>query len=230
MSSFESPFQFSTEAESSHKIEQLEKLEAPAQELLEQLRENIEREEYDSLLGDDGGARLHTLLLSMALKEIYGEKKRLKTFFIKGGRYIREAKNEAATQAYIEQIREGLGKKTLVITEEIHTGRSVNALLEKLRKNGIGADVATFATTEDESFDQENRDSAGSRYFFGGAAFGVLSFNYDISGIEDDIGSGGHAVLTESGVSMPEARRLARERIQRMAHRIAEKYLAKERV
>ncbi|OHA05411.1 MAG: hypothetical protein A2934_04140 [Candidatus Sungbacteria bacterium RIFCSPLOWO2_01_FULL_47_10] len=124
-------------------------LKAPAGDLLEKMREKINALEYDSVLGDDTKSRIHSIVLSQALKEIYGSQKNLETRFVQGGTLLKTSpghRNEV--KKYLAKITPNLGKKTLIITEEIYSGESVSRLLEILKSLGIQADVAAFSMVD----------------------------------------------------------------------------------
>src|SRR3990170_1954461 len=73
----------------------------------------------------------------------------LETRFVQGGTLLKTSpghRNEV--KKYLAKITPNLGKKTLIITEEIYSGESVSRLLEILKSLGIQADVAAFSMVD----------------------------------------------------------------------------------
>lgn len=92
-------------------------LETPAQRLLETLRPKIEKREYDSILGDDADARIHTLVMSKTIQELYGDDKKIRTVFVQGGSTLR-SKETLQREMRESQLTSSLRKK-------IHSGEIV---------------------------------------------------------------------------------------------------------
>jgi len=132
-------------------------LENPARKLLGLLKKKIDRKEYDSVLGDDADARIHTLVLGNAIKEIYGGSKKLEIVFVQGGDLLFNLSEHAdEVKSYLHRIKDKIGKHTLIVTEEIFSGKSVEKLALILRSLYIKADVATFNVEEPEEFENYN--------------------------------------------------------------------------
>ena len=87
------------EAEAESFISYLEK---PARKLLELIKEKVDRKEYDSVLGDDAEARIHTLVLGNAIKEIYGDKKHLEIVFVQGGALL---SNPSLAPEHVDEVK-----------------------------------------------------------------------------------------------------------------------------
>jgi orotate phosphoribosyltransferase len=128
-------------------------LEKPARHILEQIKEKLDDREYDSIIGDDASARAHTILLAKIIQQMYGEDKKIETHFIQSGRLMREPEHLQEVQKRLMGIKNKLGKKTLIITEEIFTGNSILSLVAMLKNLGIDTDVATFNTLHDHPDD-----------------------------------------------------------------------------
>lgn len=94
----------------------IKNMEAPARNILELLRLKIEAHEYDSILGDDADARIHTLVLAQAIQDIYGDQKKLHTVFVKGGSILR---NDDMLQKMIPEHKMTTELRNKLITGEV---------------------------------------------------------------------------------------------------------------
>ncbi len=114
--------------------------------LVKQLKEKIESGEYDTLISDDVGGRIPTLILRKIIKE-HNPDKKLGTLFIASGEtYL---PTSADTEKY-EQLQEHLKKvtektkKTLIVTQFIFTGKTLIRLADALKEAGVNdLDIAT---------------------------------------------------------------------------------------
>lgn len=115
--------------------------------LVEKLEPNLESAEkiYDTLLSDDASGRLITLFLRNIInkqREVLG-KERAKTFFIMGGRHKGE-EVEANIGDFLEKNKEKIGK-TLLVTEYIETGLSIERISHLLDEQAIKYDIASLS-------------------------------------------------------------------------------------
>ena len=182
----------------------IQRYKEPATELLRNLRIKIEQLEYDSVLGDDTGARIHTLVFSQAIKEIYGDRKNLQTIFVQGGVPLKDdPEHKQNVINYLEHMKPRLGKKCLIVTEEISSGETVKKLANILNSIGVQADVATFGTAWDQdayteyvqSTDQPKIMNLGGLNIFVGEYSLAPSIPKDYLGLWDRSKSGhGHAI------------------------------------
>jgi hypothetical protein len=170
-------------------IDQKDKYVQKAEEKAEQyLKENVERmangavgivdvfskeineKEFDSILVDDTRAHLHGLLMRDVINSLYGDK-RIGTFFVKA-----DSHKEKAFLDYLDKIKEKLGRRVLVVTEEINSGSRVRFFKEILDSLGIACDIATFSLAN--PFDKDTlvekrgngylvRESDGFTYGYG---------------------------------------------------------------
>jgi hypothetical protein len=138
-------------------FESIRELQEPIRSVVEQLQEEIDAGVYDTLISDDASARLPTL----AFREIIGqrieaknpdltpEEKRdaLKTFFIAGGRRM---ENEKALGEFFQEIKPGVKKRALLVTEYMSTGESLKRVMALLDKAGILYDVAAVMAEHSE--------------------------------------------------------------------------------
>ncbi len=223
---------------------------APAQtfKLLKRMRNEIRDRAYDALLGDDGKGRIPTLILGQALQELYGEKKRLQLAFVAGGSILRDSGTtpdpDEATHAqevlrYLIRMKPVLGKRVLIVTEEIGSGRSMGRLAEILRSIGIECDIATFGMvlgmeTAEEPAEAEDgppyeprtyTDDWGNRVLVGDYENGpILDSRY--SGLVRAARSGfGHAVRRTPVHALDRFReRRVRELAKLIGHAAAERF------
>lgn len=198
-----------TEAQTLKRVEDeirflIARFEKPAKRILEFIAPQIRDRAYDSVLSDDSGGRIHTLVLGQAIQDLYGADKRLNVVFVQGGRLLkRDAPFERSysssmvknnpllraafeagemrwepypfdsdraleeddgeyvlkratthadeVRAYLHRMRARLGRRTLVVTEEIDGGASIDILVGLLREVGVSAEAASFGTTWYES-------------------------------------------------------------------------------
>jgi hypothetical protein len=138
---------------------EIEDLRRPAEDLLLQLKEKIDRGEYNLIIGDDASGRIPTRIFYNTLKAIY-EKKKYESpkviFFAGSGRFntkshswIREEKTKMI-KAYLKHFLKnnaiGAEKiKALVISEVIDTGNSLKPLADALHQEKIDFDIAAFS-------------------------------------------------------------------------------------
>ncbi|MEK7121576.1 MAG: hypothetical protein AAB857_02610 [Patescibacteria group bacterium] len=112
---------------------EIAEIESAMASLVRQLKEKIESGEYDTLISDDIGGRIPTLILRKIIKE-HNPDQPLGTFFIASGKtYL---PTSADTEKY-EQLQEHLKKvtdktkKALIVTQFISTGKTLALLLIK---------------------------------------------------------------------------------------------------
>jgi hypothetical protein len=105
--------------------------------MCKQLKENIDSAKYDALVSDDTGGRLPTLILREVIKKVNPEKD-LKTLFVATGMTYRP-QNEEDQNLLENYLKKGLGdsKKVLLVTQYIHTGKTLGALARNLKKIGV---------------------------------------------------------------------------------------------
>jgi hypothetical protein len=119
--------------------------------LIMQLKENIENDKYDVLLGDDASGRIPTLILREVINKVkervLGEKEKIETKFIAGGKGIQwePEKIEKAKELFKKMNLEG--KKVLVVTEYMGGGEGLWVLIKVLSKYvGSNFDCAVLAS------------------------------------------------------------------------------------
>jgi hypothetical protein len=84
----------------------------------------------------------------------------------------REAYRDTLLSEYIDKIHPQLGERTLIVTDHVWMGRSIDSLAKLLHENGVAFDIATLGTNGDpQKFIDEraNRpEFAGTKWFTGG--------------------------------------------------------------
>lgn len=259
----------------------ISRFEEPARRILEFIAPQIQERAYDSLLSDDSGGRIHTLVLGQAIQDLYGTDKRLGIVFVKGGSllrrddplpgrsyppsYVRQngvlraalasgeltwepyqpdaergpeedqgeyVLNRSTTHAdevreYLHRMRPLLGQRTLIVTEEINSGSSIDILNRLLRDVGVRAEAASFGTTWDEDCSEELNPyitTKGTVIYLGYPHRNGPMVRSEHLGIWDDQRSGfGHPVVRrspnlEERFQVVAARRVAKE----LGHRLAD--------
>lgn len=114
--------------------------------LVKQLKEKIDSGEYDTLISDDVGGRIPTLILRKIIKERSPDK-RLETFFIASGHtYLptfADAEKYNQLQEHLKKVTDKT-KKALVVTQFIFTGKTLIRLAHALKEAGVNDfDIAT---------------------------------------------------------------------------------------
>lgn len=121
--------------------------------LTEKLKENIDKGEYDMLLGDDASGRIPTLILRGIINErnrklhpeLRSSESEIKTRFVAGG----QLKNKDVLKDVVKEIGSEVKKKVLVVTEYISSGRSMEKFSTALKELNIPFDIATLRSEFD---------------------------------------------------------------------------------
>lgn len=140
--------------------------------LITQLKEKIENGEYDTLLSDDVGGRIPSLVLRKIIKEIKPDKD-IETYFIASGKTYLPLPSEkdkyGKLQEHLKTIADKT-KKALVVTQFIFTGKTLIRLADALKEAGIdNFDMATVDAMphfEDETL---LRDRLGENHLYVGS-------------------------------------------------------------
>lgn len=144
------------ESEGGFHFEQIAELEPAVISLVEKLKEKIEAGEYDTLVSDEIGGRIPTLILRKIIK-LVRPNAQLATYFISGGHYLPDAapypdsKNEKKRAGDYEKLSKHIQKITentksaLISTQFIFKGGSVSKLYRLLKEAGVpDVDVASL--------------------------------------------------------------------------------------
>lgn len=132
----------------------IEDLRSPAQKILEQLHNKIEKEEYTIVLGDDTSGRIPTVIIGGVIKELYRERHFPSPLirFIAGGVLGREGMvsefNEFAEELKSEsEKRFGSDRtqKVLIVTEFMGTGRTLEPIIMNFKAKSMPCDIAAIS-------------------------------------------------------------------------------------
>ena len=140
---------------------QVEDLYGPVEKIIKSLYPNIKNGEYGLIIGDDASGRIPALLLNEVIKNLYKEfgYEKPDIRFLSGSRNLsgeeKEQKKELISE-YLEKVRKNLSndnspKKTLVVTDVVATGVSLDPLIETLKEMNMDFDIVSVgdATTDD---------------------------------------------------------------------------------
>ncbi len=122
--------------------------------LVAKLKENIDKGEYDVLIGDDASGRIPTLILrgvfNARSRKLHPELKdsdsEVVTRFIAGG----QVENRKEMEEALKKIKSENNKKALVVTEYISSGKSMERMSEILNNLGMTFDVAAFISNKEK--------------------------------------------------------------------------------
>lgn len=149
-------------------INYLEKTGEAIESILEQIRPQIERGDYNLIIGDDVAGRIPSLIISKVLNNIYRQKgyKPPITKFIAGsstnhpewrrdkdhfGKLLKDKNNTLVKLFAKLKTKMGVAEnssspRALLITEFVESGQSIGRLRHALRKCHIPVDICTLGT------------------------------------------------------------------------------------
>lgn len=122
------------------KHEEIGHLEEPMKKIFKELLPNIEKGDYDLIIGIDASGRIPTLIVGKLINYVYAKKGNEfpKTRFLAGS-----GKKESAE----EQINKwNPQKKVLIVEDTILSGSSIKFLANILKEKGIHFDIASIST------------------------------------------------------------------------------------
>ena len=129
-------------------FEEIAEIEPAMTSLVSKLKENIESGKYDTLVSDDIGGRIPTLVLRKIIKEI-SPKKDFGTFFIAGGRYFPDQADKAKYSKFLDHLKHIArdSKSALLITQYVFRGGTIRGLRRELLDVGLkNVDVAVVGS------------------------------------------------------------------------------------
>lgn len=171
-------------------FEEIAELEPAFVSLVERLKEKIERAEYDSLISDEIGGRIPTLVLRKIIKKRRPDA-RPGTYFISGGRYLpgssgseQKAVNEEAEKySELAQHMHDITRDTrraLIVTQIISKGGTVSKLTQLLKEAGVhDVDVAALR----QSSPSRAKISENNLYTGGGSRHAIDERHFDFFGV-----------------------------------------------
>ncbi len=148
------PERESGEEAKKYNLEQFAEIEKSTISLVGQLKERIDRGEYDTLISDDASGRMHALVLRKIINErnrklhpeLPPEETDIKTRFVAGGRHSGEITKKLMD--FFQKLKPEVKKKALLVTEYIETGGSIAWLARLLSDAGIEFDIAADSSRQ----------------------------------------------------------------------------------
>jgi len=139
MEKIEQPEQERREFEKEFHFKEIAEIEPAMVSLINQLKGKIESGEYDTLISDDVGGRIPTLILRKIIKELNPDRK-LGTFFIASGKtYLPTSLDKEKYEKLQEHLKKVTDKtkKALIVTQFIFTGKTLTRLADALKEAGV---------------------------------------------------------------------------------------------
>ena len=140
MENFENkPIIENREAASEFHFREIAEIEPAMVSLVKQLKEKIDSGDYDTLISDDVGGRIPTLILRKIVKE-HNPDQELGTFFIASGKtYLPTSRDTEKYEKLQEHLRKitSKTKKALIVTQIIFTGKTLIRLADALQEAGV---------------------------------------------------------------------------------------------
>lgn len=192
-SNFELPFDV---------IEALNELEIPIANLLRKLRPQIEKGEYNLIIGDDASGRIPTLILGEVIKRRYEQNELSAPMvrFIAGstGLYDTATKEHKVdlVKEYLSKVKDKMGdsaaKKVLLITDTISEGKSMRVIMQALKENNLRADIVAIgflgSEQKKQALEQEFNSDIYSDMTMTPKIYFLYEFKKEIHGVEKDPG------------------------------------------
>ncbi len=176
--------------------QEIEAMREPIENLLEQLREKIDRGEYSLLIGDDVSARIPTLIFRKIFKELYKglNEKTPETLFVAGSGHDNAEISGEKLDNKKRAIREFLlkhspEKRILILTEYIRTGSTLRPLIASLRDLGLDYDIATLSIKSVQDLSKFQKDF-NCDVFGGVEGAGAAEFMRHTGNLKDIEGNG----------------------------------------
>ncbi len=150
----------------------LEDLEEPIENIVAELRYQIENGSYKYIIGDDASGRLPAIIFWDFLKKVYKDKglKNPELYFIAGSgagidSNIQSEKRDALRD-YIQPLSKEEDGRVLVVTDTLNSGSSLQPLTDILTERGIKYDVVTIGYIHGKKI-PELQKKLGSEIHFG---------------------------------------------------------------
>lgn len=161
---------------------EIAELERPIQVVLKEMLKNIERGDYDLIIGIDSSGRVPTLIIKQFLDYVYSKK----SFNLPDARFIAGNVSKETAKKKIQEWNPR--KKVLIVEDTIATGDSIKFLCQALRENNVSFDVATVGTTGVYSDTSEIKEELKEKLGIKNIYFGVVGSpniygRQDLSGV-----------------------------------------------
>jgi len=189
------------------RFKEIAEIEPGTTSIIEQLKDKIDKGEYDTLLSDDVGGRIPTLVLRKILKTRRPDKK-LETFFIASGQtYIpRKSEQEEDYEELQDHLKKIAKKSThaLLVTQFIHAGSTIMNLSRALKDAGLkNFDVAAVDIAfEDEARKKIEPGLGENKLYTGGQYHGAIHEKHEhLSGVRK-VGKGKYSPYPHKAVNV----------------------------
>jgi hypothetical protein len=136
----------------------MEQIEPAMAKVVAQLKKEIESGQYDTLISDDVGGRIPTLVMRAVMKR-KNPNQDLRAYFVSGGQYLDPSKNvpdidrKKELSKYLSRVKPK--KRALIVTQYAHSGKSLGHLTEAVRNSGIEDFDVVIAQYEDSTFNSD---------------------------------------------------------------------------
>jgi len=155
--------------------------------LLHQMREQVDRGEYQLLIGDDASGRISTLFFGRILENLYKEKgyQPPEVRFFAGSHWD---DSEELHQERVGRLKELVGKyrRALVVTDTIQSGQALFGITKALRELDIPYDIAAEGMLGSKN---ELEQKLGGKIFYATKQLPLIHRQPHLSGVEKEKGS-----------------------------------------
>jgi adenine/guanine phosphoribosyltransferase-like PRPP-binding protein len=169
----------------------VKELREPTQRIMEKLSPALESGEIQLIVGDDASGRIPTAIFRKIFDLAYKERgfTTPETRFIAGSRELqgeeKQTKKEKIAE-YLERVKKDVEKKfrqplknALIVTDIIHTGKSLDPLIEALNEMGVRITIVSIGIFSGQRKLGEKEDRWHAQVFCGG--FGTPSVYGELS-------------------------------------------------
>lgn len=154
--------QFFTEApkeelpkEKEFNFAQIEALKKPIENILTELKDEIDSGQYKMILGDDASGRIPADIFGNVLRLIYKDHNLdvPQIRFIAANPDIPWGPLDAAIKQFKRGLETNESDKVLIVTDTIASGRHLQPVVNSFHKNGVKFDVATIGVAGDNLYE-----------------------------------------------------------------------------
>ena len=150
----------------------------PLKDIIKEMLPNIEKGEYDLIIGIDASGRIPTLVIEKFIKHVYSKKGLImpNVGFVAGKISRENAESRIKKWKPL--------KKVLIIEDTVAYGSSISGLCSALSSLGIKFDIATISLLNPAEVD-EIKESLGAGNIFRGSEWGEPGIYgaHDLSGV-----------------------------------------------
>lgn len=134
-------------------------LEKPMNKICDELKPDLEAGNYGLIVGDDTSGRVPTLAVK-GISDFVSEKMqkdKVQTVFLQAGTKVADDEVIAQLRSRVLPFKEKLaGKKALIVTEYIQSGKSINRLMNIFNAHDISFDVVSISVSNELDFAKLN--------------------------------------------------------------------------